>query len=165
MNIEIFVDEVGEAGGVCVEEAATAASPGSAFTRMMAGMLGVGVGICDGVGFGVGVGVKVGATTVVPDIPYAGGGGGGVLYLGGVWCGVSRIRLPATAASITWLTAVGSAGADPVAEGGGDGGVWVRCSASDRGSGSSCGGGSSGCSDSGSRMTHPDLASGERCCW
>jgi len=48
------------------------------------------------------------------------------LYLGGVWWGVSRtVRLAATgtAASITWLTAVGSAGPEPVAEGGGDGGV------------------------------------------
>jgi len=55
VNIDIFVDEVGEAGGVCVEEAAAAAKPGSAFTRMMAGMLGVVVvGICESVGFGFG---------------------------------------------------------------------------------------------------------------
>lgn len=43
VNIEMFVEEVGEAGGVCVEEAA--ASPGSAFTRIIAGMVG-GVGAC-----------------------------------------------------------------------------------------------------------------------
>lgn len=44
MNIEMFVEEVGEAGGVCVDEAA--ARPGSAFTRIIAGMVG-GVGVVD----------------------------------------------------------------------------------------------------------------------
>jgi len=42
VNIEMFVEEVGEAGGVCVDDAA--ASPGSAFTRIIAGMVG-GVGV------------------------------------------------------------------------------------------------------------------------
>lgn len=53
----MFVDEVGEAGGVCVDDAA--ASPGSAFTRIIAGIVGV-----DAI-----------------TLAYA---GGGVLHLGGV---------------------------------------------------------------------------------
>lgn len=44
VNIEMFVEEVGEAGGVCVDEAAV--RPGSAFTRIIAGMVG-GVGVVD----------------------------------------------------------------------------------------------------------------------
>jgi len=44
VNIEMFVGEVGEAGGVCVDDAA--ANPGSAFTRIIAGMVG-GVGVDD----------------------------------------------------------------------------------------------------------------------
>lgn len=80
----------------------------------------------------------------------------------------------ATAGSITSLTAVASAGPDPVAEGGGDGGAWVRCSASESGSGSSCGGGSSNCGDTGLELRMGEcstdapategIPNGERCC-
>lgn len=42
------MDDVGEAGGVCVEEAAAAASPGSALTRIIAGIESVLV-VCEGI--------------------------------------------------------------------------------------------------------------------
>lgn len=68
VNIEMFQDEVGEAGGVWAEEAAAAANPVSAFTRMIAGIVGVtlGAAVWFGVGVGVGVGIGVGVTTGPP---------------------------------------------------------------------------------------------------